>query len=49
MFLRALQLGLSYTEAFFMDVGALDDLMIERANDSYDYATIGTEDDFRRL
>ena len=42
-------MGISYTEAFFLDVGVIDDLMIERANDSYEYATIGTAEEFRKL
>lgn len=32
-----------------MDVGKLDDLMIEKSNDSYEYAAIGTDEDFRKL
>lgn len=46
---RALQLGLSYSDAFFLDVGFLTDLFIEKSNDSYDYAVIGTEEDINRI
>lgn len=49
MFLRALSLGLSYNEAFHADVGFVHDLMIEKANDNYEYPIIGTEEDFRKL
>ncbi len=49
MFLRALQIGLTYTEAFFMDVGFLNNLMIEKNNDGFEYPIIGTAEDFRKL
>ena len=49
LFLRALQLGITYTEAFYLDVGILDDLMTEKSNDGYEYATLGTDADFRKL
>ena len=35
--LRSLQIGLTYTDAFFLDVGFLTDLFIEKSNDSYEY------------
>jgi len=44
-----LQLGITYTEAFYLDVGILDDLMTEKSNDGYEYATLGTDADFRKL
>ena len=49
LFLRALQLGLTYTEAFYMDVGFIHNLLIEKSNDGYDYPLIGTTADFRKL
>jgi hypothetical protein len=49
MFLRALQIGLSYEEAYRADVGVIHDLMIEKGNDSFEYPIIGTTDDFRKL
>lgn len=49
LFLRALQLGLTYTEAFYLDVGFIHNLMIEKNNDSYEYPTIGSAEDFRKL
>lgn len=39
--MRALQIGLSYSDAFFLDVGLIKDLLTERSNDSYNYATLG--------
>ena len=49
MFERAMSLGLSYTEAFFEDVGFINDLMIEKSNDSFEYPEIGSDADFKRL
>jgi hypothetical protein len=47
--LRSLQIGLTYTDAFFLDVGFLTDLFIEKSNDSYEYATLGNTDDVDKL
>jgi hypothetical protein len=49
MFLRALSLGLSYTEAYNADVGVIHDLLTEKGNDGVEYPYIGTDDDFRKL
>lgn len=49
LFLRAMQLGLTYEEAFNEEVGFLNDLMIEKSNDSYDYPTVGSDVDFKKL
>lgn len=46
---RALQLGLSYIDAFFLDVGMITDLITEKANDSYEYAVIGDTADVDKL
>jgi hypothetical protein len=49
LFLRALQMGLSYEAAFFTEVGFINDLMIEKSNDSYDYAVKGNTRDIDLL
>lgn len=49
LFERALSLGMSYTEAFFEEVGFINDLLIEKANDSYEYEEIGSGEDFKKL
>lgn len=49
MFERALSMGMTYTEAFNEDVGFINDLMIEKSNDSAEYPTLGTDDEFKRL
>lgn len=49
LMVRALQLGLSFEDAFFLDVGMLTDLFIEKGNDSYEYATLGTTEDIDRI
>lgn len=47
--LRSLQIGLTHDDAFFSDVGFLTDLFIEKSNDSYDYAVLGTTEDIDHL
>lgn len=47
--LRALQIGLSFNEAFFLDVGMIKDLLVEKSNDSFEYATVGDTGDVDRL
>ena len=49
MFERALALGMTYTEAFYEDVGFINDLLIEKSNDSYEYPEIGSDADFKKL
>lgn len=49
LFHRALEMGLSYSEAFNEDIGFIHDLITERNNDSHDYAEIGTASDFKKL
>lgn len=47
--LRSLQIGLSFDDAFFSDVGFLTDLFIEKSNDSYEYPVVGNTADIDRL
>lgn len=47
--LRAVQLGLSIADLHLLDVGTVYDMIIEKDNDSFEYAIIGTADDFMRL
>lgn len=49
LFLRALELGLSYETAFFIDVGFLNDLLTEKSNDGYDYPVAGNTKDIDKL
>lgn len=42
-------MGMTYTEAFNEDVGFINDLMIEKSNDSAEYPTLGTADEFKAL
>lgn len=42
-------MGLSYEAAFFTEVGFINDLMIEKSNDSYDYAVKGSTRDIDLL
>lgn len=45
LMLRALQIGLSFTEAFQLEVGEVTDLLIEKNNDSYEFPQKATEAD----
>lgn len=49
LFLRALQLGISYESAFFIEVGFINDLMIEKSNDGFEYAVKGNTSDVDRF
>lgn len=49
LFLRALELGLSYETAFFIDVGFLNDLLTEKSNDGHEYAVKGNTQDIDKL
>lgn len=48
LILRGLELGLSYFEILQMEVGELLDILVEKQNDSYEYAILATEDDIAR-
>lgn len=47
--LRALQIGLRLDDLDALTYGQVTDLMIEKANDSCEYAELATQDDFDRL
>ena len=47
--LRALQIGLRLDDLDVLTYGQVTDLMIEKANDSCDYAQLATQEDFDRL
>ena len=49
LFLRALELGLSYETAFFIDVGFLNDLLTEKSNDGHEYPVKGNTQDIDKL
>lgn len=49
LFHRALELGLTYTEAFNEDIGFIQDLITEKINDSHEYAEVGTASEFKAL
>lgn len=48
LILRGLELGLSYFEVLQLEVGELLDILVEKQNDSYEYAIVATEDDIAR-
>lgn len=45
--LRALQIGLRLSDLEQITLGELIDILIENENDSYEYPTKATQDDFR--
>ena len=45
--LRALQMGLKLTDLEQITLGELVDILIEHANDEYDYPIKATQDDYR--
>lgn len=47
--LRCKELGLSLDELDDLDIGMVFDMFTERANDSYDWAVLASQDDFRRF
>lgn len=49
LFHRALEMGLTYSEAFNEDIGFIQDLITEKLNDSHEYAEVGTAADFKAL
>ena len=44
--LRCTQLGLSMADLELLTIGLVDDLFIERQNDSYDYPDLPNQADF---
>lgn len=49
LFHRALEMGLTYSEAFNEDIGFIQDLITEKLNDSHEYAEVGSAADFKAL
>lgn len=47
--LRCAQLGLAASELKYLDIGMVLDMMIEAANDNYDYPKLATQDDMNRF
>lgn len=47
--LRAYSLGLTLADFVELEVGEIIDMLIEQANDSYEYPKKGTQEDFARL
>ena len=47
--LRAAQMGISIADLELLSIGLVLDMYVESANDSYEYDTIGTNDDMRRM
>ena len=47
--LRGLSLGLTFYDMCELEVGEIIDMLIEQANDSYDYPKKGTQEDFAKL
>lgn len=49
LFLRALQVGIPVKEAMELEVGEILDILIEKSNDSFEYPTKGSQEDFAKL
>lgn len=47
--LRCTQLGLHYEDLEHLTVGMVTDLLVEQANDNYDYPLKATQKDFDRF
>ena len=44
--LRCKEVGLSLNELDYLTVGMVNDMFVEKSNDSYDYKIIATQEDF---
>ena len=42
-------MGLTYHEAFYLEVGFIQDLLIEKSNDAVQYPVRGNMDDIKRI
>ena len=49
LMLRAYSLGLTLADFVELEVGEIIDMLIEQANDSYEYPKRGTQEAFARL
>ena len=47
--LRAIQCGLTVADLKILSVGMVQDIMIEKANDNYEYPVLANQDDMDRL
>lgn len=45
--LRCVELGLSMADLEYLDIGMILDMFVEKANDSYEWAYIATEEDIK--
>ena len=48
-YLRAIELGLSWSDLEEMEIGEVWDMLIEKNNDHAEYSYIATNDDIRKL
>ena len=44
--LRCLEIGLSLNDLELLTIGMVNDMFIEKSNDSYNYKEIASQDDF---
>ena len=47
--LRCKELGLSYNELQHYTVGMINDMLIEKSNDRFEYPELATDDDILKL
>lgn len=47
--LRAKEMGLSLAELDYLSIGFIYDMMTEKANDSYPYRQLATQNDFDKF
>ena len=47
--LRAIQCGISISDLELLEIGMVNDIFIERANDDYKYARLATQEDIDNL
>lgn len=48
-YLRCVQMGMSIEDTDLLTMGEIFDMITESSNDSYEYETIATQDDFDRF
>lgn len=47
--LRCTELGLSMADLDYLSVGMVNDMFIEKSNDSYDWKELASQEDFDRF
>lgn len=47
--LRCIEIGLSISDLDELTIGTVNDMMIEKANDSYEWRPLATQSDFDRF